>query len=559
MPSRGRTATRPEGVRSLWLLVLILLVATALRLSGVAWDGGIGAHPDERYVVGTAEGMGWPDRLNPLALEPDFSYGHLPVVALSLLGGRDRLLAGRLLAGLFDVGTVALAAALGSRLGGRRVGLLAAAFLAVTLLHVQQAHFCTVDPFLAFFATGALVFATRLASRGRLGDAVLTGTWCGLALGCKASAALLALPLTVACSAGPGPAAVKARRGLCAAGAALAAFVVTNPAVLSDLPRYVANLRGQAALARGSVLVPYTLQYRGALPYLYPIAQQMSWGMGPVLGFLCFAGLATAVWRAVRRPPAAEEWVALAWAVPFFAFTGGLYVKFPRYLLPLTPLLAVYAAWLAAGTGQRLVSSGWTTWLRRSAIVLAFCWAGVASLALVASYRQPHPWNAASDWLGAHVPPGGVIAVEEWDHPLPVGADGYEMRLVPILDEDTPRKWALIDAALAEADVVVIASRRGYGALSRWPRRFSQSVDYYRSLLAGERGFRVAACFGRWPAVGPVALADDPLAAAGLSVPSSLGCQPLPPVMWLPRLDESFVVYDHPLVVILRRSTGVSP
>ena len=54
--------------------------------------------------------------------------------------------------------------------------------------------------------------------------------------------------------------------------------------------------------------------------------------------------MAYAVWQAVREPPRRAEWVLLAWTLPYFAFTGALYVKFPRYLLPLTPLLALYAA-----------------------------------------------------------------------------------------------------------------------------------------------------------------------------------------------------------------------
>ena len=56
---------------------MILLLAAALRFYGLDWDGGLGAHPDERYIVGVAEGLRWPDRVNPLEVAPDFAYGHL--------------------------------------------------------------------------------------------------------------------------------------------------------------------------------------------------------------------------------------------------------------------------------------------------------------------------------------------------------------------------------------------------------------------------------------------------------------------------------------------------
>jgi len=140
--------------------------------------------------------------------------------------------------------------------------------------------------------------------------------------------------------------------------------------------------------------------------------------------------------------------------------------------------------------------------------------------------------------------------VEAWDHPLPLDAQAYEMRTLPIFDEDTAEKWATMEGMLEEADAVVIASRRGYGALARWPQRFPQTTVYYQELFSGERGFQVAACFGRWPRLTGLALADDPFEAAGLSLDGP-GCRPAPPALWLPRLDESFVVYDHPLVVVL--------
>ncbi len=540
-----------------WTVLLpILLFALALRLSGVAWDGGIGAHPDERYLVGLAESLRWPDQLDPLALEPGFAYGHLPLYLLMLLGGADRLLAARLLTGLVDVGTVSLTAALGRRLAGGRVGLLAAAFVAVMPLHVQQAHFATVDALLAFFVTGALLLAVRLAERGGWVDALLAGLWAGLAVGCKAAAALLALPLAAAWAVAPLSARARAARAAATTGAALLALVLTNPFAMFDAPAFLAALAAQGAMVRGAALLPYTLQYHGTLPYLYPLAQQLIWGMGPLLGLLCFAGCGAALWRAARGalPPAA--WVVLAWAMPFFAFTGGLFAKFPRYLLPLTPLLAVYGAQWVVRDGCLGGPTGPSRKFSRFRVLLCSSVAlfptALLSLALVASYNRPHPWVAASTWLRAHIPPGAVVAVEAWDHPLPVDASGYELRTLPVFAEEMADKWAVMEQILAETDVVVIASRRGYGALTRWPERFPRTAAYYRELLAGERGFALAACFDRWPRLGPFTLADDPLRAAGLPGWDSV-CRPLPPVLRLPRLDESFVVYDHPQVFILLR------
>lgn len=497
-------------------------------------------------MVGIAEGLGWPDRLNPFMQDPGFPYGHLPLYLLMLIGGQDRLSSARLLAGLADTGTVALTAALGCRMAGRRAGLLTAAFLAVMPLHVQQAHFATADPFLALFTTGALLWTARMTAEGRLRDGIGVGLWAGLALGCKAGAALLLLPLIAAGTVGPGTGWKRVGYGLTAATTMIGTFALTNPFAILEFQRFALNVTSQAALARGAALVPYTLQYHATLPYIYPITQQLVWGMGPLLGALCFGGLALALWQAVRHPPTPAQWIGLAWSLPFFAFVGGLYVKFPRYLLPLTPLLAVYGA-QSALTGGRL---------RLLPSALALLPAGAVSAALILSYQEPHPWIAASNWLRDNVPPGSVIAVEAWDHPLPVDSTGYAVRVLPVFDEESQEKWAAMEETLAEADVLVIASRRGYGALAGWPERFPRTAAYYRALLAGERGFAVAACFGRWPRVGPLTLTDDPFRAVGLPRPD---CPPPLPTPSLPRLDESLVVYDHPLVVILRHKTLSHP
>ena len=530
------------------VLILILILAAALRFYGLDWDGGIGAHPDERYVVGAAESLRWPDRLNPFDLAPDYAYGHLPLYLLPFAAGLapdvDSLLVGRALAALFDLGTVALTFALGRRVYGQRVGLLAAACVALMVLHVQQAHFYTADVPLAFFVLGSLLFAVRLAEGGRPLDAYLAGAWAGLALGTKSSAALLVLPLGAALMVNPAPALpgrcwARWKRGLACGGAALAAFALTNPFALLAFPTFWRNVAEQGAIARGLLDVPYTRQFHATWPYLYPLAQQLRWGMGWPLGLAACGGLAWAVWRAVREPPRRAEWVLLAWTVPYLAFTGALYAKFPRYLLPLTPLLALYAA--------RLL-----THLPRSLLIVNLSLVILHCSLFIGLYRSPHPWQVASEWFYDHAPRGAVVAVEQWDHPLPLDATGYDVRELPVFDEDTPEKWAAMEETLAQADYVVIASRRGYATLARWPERYPLTARYYRLLFEGGLDFEPAACFGRWPRLGPLALADDPADNLDLALPD-LCCPEAPFVLRLGRLDESFVVYDHPQTIIFRR------
>jgi len=557
--------------RPRFCITLILTLAAALRFYGLDWDGGIGAHPDERHVVGVAESLRWPNRLNPFDVAPDFAYGHLPLYLLALAAGLapgvDPLLVGRALAALFDLGTVVLTFTLGRRVYGEHAGLLAAAFVALMVLHVQHAHFYIADVPLAFFVLGTLLAACRLAECGRPLDALLAGVWAGLALGTKFSAALLVLPLGTACALAPGarkgrvslplsPLSGGSRRGMRGPGwgcgvAALVAFAFTNPFALVAFPTFWHNVAEQVAIARGVLDVPYTRQFHAIWPYLYPIVQQLRWGMGWPLGLVAFGGLAWAVGRAVREPPRRAEWVLLAWALPCLAFAGALYAKFPRYLLPLTPLLAIYAARLLFGLHRR--SRHLASFLIYSFLIYSFLiYSFFCCLTFANLYRSPHPWLAASEWFYEHVPRGAVVAVEQWDHPLPLDATGYDVRELPIFDEDLPEKWAAMEEVLTEADYVVIASQRGYATLARWPERYPLTARYYRRLFDGALGFEPVACFGRHPRLGPLALADDPAAGLGFSLPDL--CRPEAPfVLRLGRLDESFVAYDHPQTIIFRR------
>lgn len=531
------------------LTLLLLFVAAVVRFYGLDWDGGIGAHPDERYTVSVAERLRWCDELNPFDAAPDFAYGHLPLYLLALVGrvfhNVDWLLVGRALAVLFDLGTVGLTFALGRRVYSENVGFLAALFVALMVLHVQQSHFYIADVLMTFFALGTLLFAVRLAEGGRAWDARLAGMWLGLALGTKFSAALLILPAGVACALLDGKRRVHWGRALQGGAVALAVFAFTNPFALLAFPIFWRNVAQQVAIARGMLDVPYTRQFHETWPYLYQIVQQLRWGMGWPMGLAAFGGLAYAVWWAVRIPPSRGEWVLLGWVVPGFALIGALYAKYPRYLLPLTPLLALYAARLLADLAgwKRLLIGG----------VLAYSLLDCAAYACL--FRSPHPWQVASQWFYNHVPAGAVVAIEQWDHPLPLDAAGYDMRELPIFAEDIgaeSQKWETMAEILVEADYVVVASKRGYATLARWPERYPLTARYYRELFAGELEFQPVACFGRHPRLGPLTLVDDPTVGLDFSLPEL--CQPdAPLVLRLGWLDESSVVYDHPQVVVFRR------
>lgn len=680
-------------------LLALLLLAGALRLYGLAWDGLHHYHPDERYISWVAATIEWPataeefllprqTTANPFywpAVETtqgigsprdqyrDFAYGHFPIYlgvaatrlveqvgpALAsrlpadwfftarLLNGAGDIefnhltLVGRALTALIDVGSVALIYWLGRRLYDRGIGLLAAAFLTLNVMHIQLSHFFATDPYTTFFTLATLLAlvgaldrrrTTVLSRSGLFGrsplgrqraarleaafDARKRGTrlllaavFIGLAVGSKFSAILLFLPLALTVwwwgdGAAPNEAtadtaapwldrlAVLVTCGVIA----FFAFTLTNPFAVLDrtctvtiggdslgpitLPAfeigscYLQNVTNQSEMVRGSGRFPFTRQYIGTLPFLYFIEMQLKWGMGWPLGLAAFGGLAWILAWAARqfrrpgrrplvRPGARPMLVVLAWTIPYFISTGSFLVKFMRYMQPITPLLMLFAAaWLLHWRRPR--------W-RRAAVGATLALTALYALSFVSIYRQPHPWIAASAWIYDNVPAEAMILTETWDEGLPTSLGAGQSRsrytverlnwLTNVGEGDNVYRLSENTDLIASADYIIVASNRNYGVLPRLPDFFPLSHTYFPRLFDGSLGYELAYVNFRAPNLLGLHLKPSYFPWAGVAPPPAVAdyLRDVPGVT-LGRVDESFTVYDQPLVMIFenvaRHDTG---
>ncbi len=569
--------------RALWvLLVAVLLLAAGLRFVGLDWDGSWLFHPDERQILMVADGLHWPRSEEwPLVLGPRsplnprfFAYGSLPIYLLSLLQSLLRVdvhglaLPARALFAACDLLTVATLYPIGRRFGGRRAGLLAAAFYAVAVLPIQLAHFATVEPPLTLFATLAVLALVRVAEGGSRRMGLVAGALIGLALACKVSALpLLALAWPAwglwAVRSRPLPQLRRGMGGLAITGlAALAVFVAVEPYALIDWFRFVVAVAREGAMVRGHSVVPYTQQYVGTAPFLYPLRELVLWSLGLPLGLLALAGLVWFTWRGLRRQRAADL-VVLGWVWGYLLIAGSSHAKFSRYLAPLIPWLCLTAAlllrrlWDLARKLRRF--RGVVTGLGGAVLLLSALYA----LAFSGMYLRPHPWVTASDWLCRRVPAGATLLAEVWDDSLPArpspacAAGLTQLWLDPYAPDGTKKLDRLVEA-LQGADYVVLASQRAYGALGRLPADFPLTAAYYRLLFAEDLGFRLVKVESNYPRLGPLALVDEPLAGTPLPRPALLATNRAAPwVLSWGRADESYSVYDHPRVLIFAKQEAL--
>ncbi|OJX39485.1 MAG: hypothetical protein BGO78_13315 [Chloroflexi bacterium 44-23] len=147
-----------------------------------------------------------------------------------------------------------------------------------------------------------------------------------------------------------------------------------------------------------------------------------------------------------------------------------------------------------------------------------------------------------------------------WDDALPLAVDKidalggiYSPLNLELYEADTPEKREKMLDILARSEYIVLPSNRAYDAMPRLELRYPLTLKYYQLLFgcecssdameartahlkppfASPLGFDLVAAFESYPTLGPIQL-NDQLA------------------------DESFTVYDHPKVMIFKKSADFS-
>ena len=548
---------------------------------------------------------------NPTLLNPERDMPRAPGFVRALLNPNGDNLTGeyaisrvgRSLVVLFDLGSIVMTFLIARRLFDRWVALLAALLSALTVMHIQQAHFYVDSPFSTFFVMLALYWAVRVAQGGRWYDYAALGGSIGLAMGNRATLVLLfgvalVAALVAACSWHNQRPTLNGdtflTRGLplllLVGFAAFATFRVIQPYAFTgstptsqripghkdsavdvlqgwgalDLrrePRFFYNMRYVQQQASGQVDFPPSLQWVNRPAYLFPLKNMVLWGMGPALGVAVWGGWAALgwwlyrLWRGqhhadtallARRAAALVVWV---WAGGYFAWQGSQFTMTLRYMLPISGALIIAGAWglltLARAAGPR--------WLRvggQVALVGVVLLSGAWAYAFTRIYTRPHPRVTAARWMIQHAAPTDTSTYERWDDHLPLYGDYYN----PLGDDfqaaeihpyalDTPQKYTgvqdeagsvpgLLDR-LEQANYITLSSNRAYAAITRLPARYPAMTRYYRALFDGSLGFRLVADITSYPSL------------LGFEIPDQSA-------------EEAFSVYDHPRVLIFRKTAAFS-
>ena len=344
--------------RTLWIVVLL---AAALRIVPV-WFGLPFPHarPDEAVAIGHA--------MDVLAGDFNPRFFHWPSLTFYLFAavlGAASLMR-RLLTGdaalppdallIIARTTVAIAGTLtavvlfriGRRISDARTGVIAAAFLAVAILHVRDSHFAMTDVLMTLLVTSSLAVLLRGmdAARG-------AGTFAGVRLSTFAQAGLIGgLAASTKYNAAAIVAAMAAVQlllwrdlhgrpwaprtwlpSLTFAGAFVAGFLVATPYAVLDYRTFSADLIFDFTHLSGGHGINLG---RG---WLYHLKKSLPYGVGPLIFAAGVAGIPVMAWRHPR-----PAFVVGSFALAFYAAIGSGYTVFFRYVLPLLPVICLTAA-----------------------------------------------------------------------------------------------------------------------------------------------------------------------------------------------------------------------
>jgi 4-amino-4-deoxy-L-arabinose transferase-like glycosyltransferase len=525
----------PRDRQVFGLLALLTLFGLALRLWGITWGLPDARHPISTYHPDELVNLNAANQADLLIGKFDigfYNYGTLyfylvhiahlfgrgfsfiptipptdPAVGITLTEQLPRMapeqlglfLFGRLVTALLGTATIPVVFALGARLFGKRVGLLAACFYAVAPLAVVHAHFLTVDVPATFFAALTLLWAARLLPSPTRNDSILAGIWAGFAAATKYNVGLVLVAPLVALFLSKSDSIAKQRPvylgTLC--GATLVAFLAACPGPLIHWEHFWNGIPNYPGSGVRYELFVHSREGHGelfigtGLGWWYHLRISLFFGLDIFLLLLCLYGL---IYAGVRR--SRQDALLLAFVLLYYALAGLSAVRFARYMIPLFPALCVLAA--RAACAPALWSS------RRSMTAfggVAAAYTAFVSLSYVYTMSQPDPRTQAAIYLEQNAAQGATVAFAKtpWFFSPPL-SPRFGMLAAPQraqAAQETMRYQLLIPTA--EWDTGILSLAPDYVALSNLETmhavdrlKIPPAVQFVEKLAAGYRPIEFA-------------------------------------------------------------------
>lgn len=523
-------------------LCIILLLGFFLRIYGLNWDKGTHLHPDERFLTMVGTKISWPQNLvdyfntgssslNPYNNSFDFFvYGTFPIFLNKVVAGLFNMdnytmfnITGRILSCIFDTSIIFLLFKLSKKLWPSLI-------YSLMVLPIQLSHFFTTDTFLNLFLflSFCLIWKKKYS---------LAGVVFGLALSSKVSAIVFFPFLLLSFVNSYLEDKKKSFFNLASfLFLTLCSFRFFSPYSFDGLLKingdFIHSLKTLKNFDRQDAWYPPAVQWIKTKPLIFPLMNMFCWGLGIPLGLLILVSPGGFLLKFKKQVGGEKKIkilnplsVSFVWIFFLFVFQGVQFVKTMRYFLPVYPFLA-----LVAGD----FTEDWLSTKSKGLKFIIIFSLFIYPISFVSIYSHPHSRIAASEWIYENIPKGSTLSCEHWDDCLPLFINGetpnfYKTEVLKLYDRDSETKWQEIDEQLEKVDYLIISSNRLWGSITKVPERYPQTSDFYDKLLNNKLSFKKVKEFKEYPTFLGIKIKDN----------------------WA---DEAFTVYDHPQVLIFKKS-----
>ncbi|MCU0256568.1 MAG: glycosyltransferase family 39 protein [Vicinamibacterales bacterium] len=420
------------GGRPQWLAFwLVLAAGSILRLAhlgaGIPYAVGI----DEPAIMTTVTRILKSGDFNPHFFEYPTGYIYVQLGgavvtfllgamrhawrAVEQVGPSDFYYGARLLSVAIAAGTIALVHQAGLRWGAR-AALAAAALLAVLPMHVRESHFALTDTPLTFAAALTLLLTLRASERPSLRAFLFAGAAAGFAAGIKYNGLMaVSMPLVAAFATGRGRHPSRAAAAAVVVASCVAAFFVTTPYAIFDLPAFLNGFGTQAAA--------FSKRSAEAEPSWLVYAKHMRLAFGWPGILLCLAGFAIAVYQTARGPERMRWLLLLVFPAVYFYLINGWGFMFARYAMPIVPFMSLWAGIAMIAVVDRIAGAAWPA-LARHTLVAALVAAAIVppllgSVRWVQSHGARTTQEQAWKWLRLNIWQNSLVLSEARGLDLP--------------------------------------------------------------------------------------------------------------------------------------------
>ncbi|MFC1577115.1 ArnT family glycosyltransferase [Candidatus Omnitrophota bacterium] len=474
-------------------VVIVLVLAFAVRYKGITFGFPLIVHPDEPEVVRPALNIMRTGDLNPHTfLYPSLyiymqSAVYVMVFFIGFLLGAFRTLAdieptafyywGRMLTIILSVGTICVTYAVGKYLFNRAVGLLATIFVAASYLHITNSFTITTDSPMAFW--GSLAFFASVYNYlygPRLKLYILNGICIGLAAGTKYTGIWCALPMVYVHLYHCGFSVKKLldRKFLIGLACIPLAFVASTPYLLLDFKKFLYFIRYQKDA--------YTLGHPGAESAavsfrFYWNAIVKKFGMPPLI-----LGSIGSIFMLIKDRK--KVLLLICFPVAYYLFFGSYKVRFDRNMVCMVPFLAILAGYGACALVESI--SGLSrkekarNYIRAVLVIFLIFFLGKGALGQtrmalkrIRKITLPDTRWISKVWIEENLPLGSKIGREHYTPP--VSPAKFEVVYLGY--------FGLLKGGIEKYDYV-IASNTDYARFVNNPKRYPAEARRYNEIFS---------------------------------------------------------------------------